>query len=119
MAWPENLKLNKQLLRAVTETGFTGPKDIQQKMLARIAGGQDIIAIGPEGCGKTTTYVLAVLNRFKYNNEGVPLVLVLVPDKERVLAVIDQFELLNKAREMAIVGLYAAPGVETQMNALA
>ncbi|HEY0244667.1 MAG TPA: DEAD/DEAH box helicase [Mucilaginibacter sp.] len=119
MAWSEKLKLNKQLVRSITEAGYTAPKEIQLKTLPRIIGGQDIIAIGPEGCGKTTTYVLSVLNRLKYNSEGVPLVLILVPDKDKVLEVIERFELLNKNREIAIVGLYAAPGIEAQMNALA
>ena len=119
MAWSDKLKLNKQLVKTITEAGYASPKEIQLKTLPRIVGGQDVIAVGPEGCGKTTTYVLAVLNRLKHNNEGVPLVLILVPDKERVLAIIDQFEQLSKNKAVAIVGLYAAPGTETQMNALA
>ena len=119
MAWSEKIKLNKQLVRSATEAGYLSPTEIQLRTLSRIIGGQDVIAIGPEGSGKTTTYVLAVLNRLKYNNEGVPLVLILVPDKEKVLEVISQFEALNKNPSTLIVGLYAAPGIETQMNALA
>jgi superfamily II DNA/RNA helicase len=119
MAWSEKLKLNKQLVRTITEAGLAGPKEIQQKTLARIYGGQDVIAVAPEGSGKTTTYMLAVLNRIKYNADGVPLVLILVPTKEDVLEVMSRFELLSKNKSILIVGLYAAPGIETQMNALA
>jgi superfamily II DNA/RNA helicase len=119
MAWSEKLKLNKRLIQSLTEAGFTTPKDIQLKTLSRINGGQDVIAVGPEGSGKTSTYILAVLNRFRYSADGVPKVLILVPDKESVIRVIDQFELLNKNKSILIVGLYAAIGTETQMNALA
>jgi len=119
MAWSEKLKLNKQLLRSVADAGYVSPKDVQLKTLSRIMGGQDVIAVGPEGCGKTTTYILAILNRLKRNIEGVPLVLVLVPDKDKVLEVIAQFEKLNKNQSLLIVGLYATPGTESQMNALA
>lgn len=119
MAWSEKLKLNKQLIRTITEAGYTSPKDIQQKTLARIYGGQDLIAVGPKGSGKTTTYILAVLNRLKYNNEGVPLVLILVPTKEDVLEIEAKFAELGKNKPALVVGLYAAPGTETQMNALA
>ncbi|RYZ99931.1 MAG: DEAD/DEAH box helicase [Sphingobacteriaceae bacterium] len=119
MAWSDKLKLSKGLVIALNEAGYSSPKDMQLKTLSRIIGGQDVIAVGPEGCGKTTTYVLAVLNRFKHNPEGVPHVLVLVPDKDSVLAVIERFDQLNKNRSISIVGLYAAPGTEAQMNALA
>ncbi|MDB5123473.1 MAG: helicase [Mucilaginibacter sp.] len=119
MAWPEKLKLNKQLIRSITEAGYLNPKEIQLKTLPRIIGGQDVIAVGPEGSGKTATYILAVLNRLKHTNEGVPLVLILVPDKGHVLDVISRFESLNKNKAVSIVGLYASPGTEAQMNALA
>jgi len=119
MVWSEKLKLNKQLVRSLTEAGFTTPKEIQLKTLTRIVGGQDIIAIGPEGSGKTTTYVLGVLNRFNYAPEGVPRVLVLVPDKDQVFAVMEQFDRLNKNKSIRIVGLYVATGIEAQMDDLA
>lgn len=119
MVWFEKLKLNKQLVRSVTEAGFTNPKELQLKTLTRIVGGQDIVAIGPEGSGKTTAYVLGVLNRFNYAPEGVPRVLILVPEKEQVMAVLEQFERLNKNKSISIVGLYVTPGIEAQMDALA
>jgi superfamily II DNA/RNA helicase len=119
MAWSEKLKLNKQLLRTVAEAGYLSPKEVQEKTLARIYGGQNVLVAGPEGCGKTTTYILAVLNRIKYNSDGVPLVLILVPTKEAVLEVISRFEALSKNKKLLIVGLYAATGTEVQMDALA
>jgi len=119
MAWSEKLKLNKQLVRTITEAGYTSPKEVQQKTLARIYGGQDVIIAGPEGCGKTTTYILAVLNKIRYNAEGVPLVLILVPTKDEVLAVISGLEHFSKNKNIGIVGLYAATGTEAQMDALA
>ncbi|MDB5031415.1 DEAD/DEAH box helicase [Mucilaginibacter sp.] len=119
MAGFDKLKLNKQLVRSVNEVGYTAPKEVQQKTLTRIMGGQDIITIAPEGFGKTTAYILGALNRFNYAPEGVPKVLILVPDKEQVLAVIEQFELLNKNKSISIVGLYVTAGTEAQMDALA
>ncbi|MEJ6980180.1 DEAD/DEAH box helicase [Pedobacter sp. P351] len=117
--WLEKLKLNKSLVRSITDAGFITPKEVQVKTMTRIIGGQDIIAIGPEGCGKTSTYILGVLTKLKNGFEDAPRALILVPDKERVLSVIEQFELLNKNKTIRIVGLYAAPGIESQMNDLA
>lgn len=119
MAWPDKLKLNKRLIASLTEAGHLVPTEVQSRSLSRINGGQDLVVVAPDGSGKTTTYVLAVLNRFRYAFEGVPRVLILVPDKEKVLEVTEQFERLSQNKSILIVGLYAAPGIETQMNALA
>jgi ATP-dependent RNA helicase RhlE len=112
------LKLNKQLVTAMTEAGFSTSKEMQTKTLSRIIGGQDIIAVGPEGCGKTTTVVLGVLMRLKYAQDP-PRALILVPDKERVLAIIQQFELLGKYTDIRTLGLYPGVGMEGQREALA
>jgi ATP-dependent RNA helicase RhlE len=117
--WLEKLKLNKSLVRSITDAGFISPKEIQLKTMTRIIGGQDLIAIGPQGCGKTSTYILGVLTKLKQGFEDAPRALILVPDKESVLTVIEQFELLNKNKTIRIVGLYAAPAMESQLNALA
>jgi superfamily II DNA/RNA helicase len=119
MTWSNKIKLNKQLQRSVAEAGYTAPTEIQQRIMSRIIGGQDVIAIGREGSGKTTAYVLAVLNRFSYSPDGVPQVLVLVPNQEAVEAVIERFDSLNKNKSISIVGLYATPGMQDQMDALA
>ena len=115
----EKLKLSKPLVRAMTDAGYLGPKDIQLKTMSRILGAQDVIAIAPQGSGKTSTYVLGSLMRLKYGFEEAPRALVLVPDKEHVLAVIERYELLNKNQTIRIVGLYSEGGMESQMNALA
>ena len=119
VVWLEKLKLNKSLVRSITDAGFITPKEIQSKTMTRIIGGQDIIGIGPEGCGKTSTYILGVLNKLKQGFEDAPRALILVPDKEKVFDVIEQFERLNKNKTIRIVGLYAAPAMESQLNDLA
>ena len=115
----DKLKLSKPLIRSMTDAGFLAPKEIQEKMMSRILGGQDVIGVGPEGSGKTTAYVLGVLMRLKYGFEEAPRALILVPDKERMIEVIERFALINRNQTIRIVGLYSEGGMEAQMNALA
>lgn len=102
----------------MTEAGFLGPKEIQLKTMSRILGGQDIIAIGPEGSGKTTNYVLGVLMRLKYGFEEAPRAIILVPDKDRITEVFERFELLNRNNTLRIVPLYPDGNMEAQINAV-
>lgn len=102
----------------MTDAGYLTPKEIQAKTMSRILGGQDVIAVGPEGSGKTTTYILGVLMRLKYTKDEAPKVLILVADAERAIAVIDQFVSLSKNRDLNIVGLYGTGGLEAEINEL-
>jgi ATP-dependent RNA helicase RhlE len=117
--WAEKFKLKKQLIKSVTDAGFNTPKEIQLKTLNRIIGGQDVIAVGPEGCGKTTTYVLSTINRFNHDAEGVPRVLILAPDQEKIFGIVAQFEQLNRNKSLTIVSLHAGTTTEQQMDELA
>ena len=115
----DKLKLSKGLVTAMTDAGYLTPKEIQLKTMSRIIGGQDIIAVGPEGAGKTTTYVLAVLSKLKYTKDDAPKVLILVADQERGDAVIEQFISLSRNRDLNIMGLLGTGGLESDVNELA
>jgi len=117
--WLEKIKLSKQLVRSVTEAGYLVPKEIQLRAMSRIIGGQDIVAIGPEGCGKTTTYILGALMRLKQTPEIAPRVLILVPDREKVEAVAAQIDTLNKNKSLRIVTLVPGVSTEAQLDELA
>jgi superfamily II DNA/RNA helicase len=119
MVWAEKFKLNKQLIKSVNDAGFNNPKELQLKTLNRIIGGQDVIAIGPEGCGKTTVLVLATLNRFKHSADGVPKALILAPDQEKVFELLAQFDRLNRNQSIRIVSLHAGQTTEQNMDDLA
>ena len=112
----DKLKLSKPLVAAMTDAGFLTPKEIQAKTMSRILGGQDVIAVGPEGVGKTTTYVLATLMKLKYAFEEAPRALILVPDAEHVDHVLEQFKLLNRNKTFRILGIDSRGAVDTQMN---
>ncbi|MFM7854386.1 MAG: DEAD/DEAH box helicase, partial [Flammeovirgaceae bacterium] len=60
MQWQE-FKLNKQLLDAIAEAGFTSPTEVQEKCIPAIMGGAQIIGIAQTGTGKTAAYLLPIL----------------------------------------------------------
>jgi len=45
--------LNKQLLQALQEAGYTTPTPIQDKVISLILKGHNILGVAPTGTGKT------------------------------------------------------------------
>ncbi|GAL85033.1 ATP-dependent RNA helicase [Sporocytophaga myxococcoides] len=114
----EQLKLNKQLITAMQDAGFSKVREFQARSISRILGGQDLLGIGPEGCGKTTSLVLTTLMRLKYAQEEAPRALVLVPDKESGLALLENFQLLGKNTDLRYMGIFPGAGMEGQKEEL-
>jgi ATP-dependent RNA helicase RhlE len=114
----EVLKLNKQLNTAMADLGFTEPREVQEKTLSRIIGGQDLVIIGPEGCGKTTGMILGVLAKLKFAFEIAPRVLIMVPNRTNGEALEDQFRLLGKNLDIRVLGVYPGMGMEGQREIL-
>ncbi|MGN6647495.1 MAG: DEAD/DEAH box helicase [Cytophaga sp.] len=114
----EILKLNKQLNTAMADLGFNEPKEVQVKTLSRIIGGQDLVIIGPEGCGKTTAMVLGVLGKLKYAFEVAPRAVIMVPNKDKGLELEEQFRLLGKNLDIRVLGVYPGAGMEGQRELL-
>lgn len=112
----DKLKLSKPLISAMNHAGFLSAKEIQTKTMSRINGGQDVIAVAPDGSGKTTTYVLATLMRLKYGFEEAARALILVPTKDKLAEVIAQFELLNKNKTIRIIGIHNDDNIDTQVE---
>ncbi len=114
----ENLKLSRQLIAAMQEAGFEEGTEVQQKVLSRIHGGQNLVVTAPEDSGKTTAYVLGVLMKLSYSTDEAPKALVLVPDEERALEVIAQFRSLGRNKNLRVTGLYGKGGMEEEINEL-
>ncbi|WP_343560660.1 DEAD/DEAH box helicase [Sphingobacterium sp.] len=114
----EKLKLSKRLTATMTELGYLAPKEIQSRCISRILGGQDVIAIAPEGAGKTTTYVLSTLMKLKFTDDEAPKFLILAPNEERIDEIVEKFHQLSKNRDLRIIGLRAGGSMEEEIEEL-
>jgi ATP-dependent RNA helicase RhlE len=102
----------------MTELGYLAPKEIQSRCISRILGGQDVIAIAPEGAGKTTTYVLSTLMKLKFTDDEAPKFLILAPNEERIDEIVEKFYQLSKNRDLRIIGLRAGGSMEEEIEEL-
>lgn len=109
-------KLNKQLLEAVAEAGYTTPTPIQQKAIPLALAGHDVLGIAQTGTGKTAAYILPVLMKVKYAQGKHPRALILAPTRELVMQIEEVARQLGKNTDLRIVSLYGGLGPKTQIE---
>lgn len=114
----DSLKLNKQIINAMNEAGYLETKPVQELCVNRFAGGQDWIVVGPEKCGKTSTYAVSIIMKLKYAFEAAPRALILVANREKVEETVDLFEQLAKNTDLRVLGLYPGSGMQEQRDDL-
>jgi len=62
--------LSEEIVRAVTERGYTTPTPIQQQAIPAVLAGGDLLAGAQTGTGKTAGFTLPILQRLSYRSEG-------------------------------------------------
>ncbi len=88
------LGLSNEIVRAVTERGYTTPTPIQAQAIPAVLSGGDLLAGAQTGTGKTAGFTLPILHRLTQSAVPVPTTgrapiraLVLVPTRELALQV--------------------------------
>ncbi len=88
----EKLRLDSRLLKAVEDSGFHQPTDIQRRAIPLALAGKDLMASAQTGTGKTAAFVLPTLQRLlkPATKRGVgPRALVITPTRELALQISD------------------------------
>lgn len=114
----EEFNLNRQLLNAVADAGFSKPTEIQQKSIPLILGGQEVIGIAQTGTGKTAAYMLPILMMAKYAQSTEPRVLILAPTKELTIQIAKHATALATYTDLRILPIYGGVGSKAQIEAI-
>ena len=124
-----SFKLSKVLLSAIKKTGYTRPTRIQAKAIPLILAGGDVLASAETGSGKTTAFVLPVLQKIieQKKEDGWMSAkgrhvraLILVPTRELVVQVREEVNILSQDVEPAIrcLSVYGGVKMDAQMRAM-
>lgn len=112
----ENFKLNKQILEAVKDAGYTKPTPIQEQAIPLALAGHDVLGIAQTGTGKTAAYVLPLLMKVKYAQGQHPRALILAPTRELVMQIAEAVVEFGKYTDLRFVSLYGGIGPKTQIE---
>ncbi len=111
----EDFKLNRQLLNAVADAGYSIPTAIQQKAITPILSGQDIMGIAQTGTGKTAAFVLPLLMKLKYAQGEHARSLIIAPTRELAMQIEEHIRMLAKYTDLRTVVIYGGLGPKTQI----
>jgi ATP-dependent RNA helicase RhlE len=110
----DELNLNKALLNALKDLGYTQPTTIQEKGFSSMMSGRDVVGIAQTGTGKTVAYLLPVLNQWKFSNDKHPQILIMVPTRELVVQVVEEVKKLTTYMNVEVGGVYGGTSMTTQ-----
>lgn len=110
----QELNINKPLLNAIADMGFSQPTPIQEKAFPIIMSGRDVVGIAQTGTGKTLAYLLPLLRQLPYSEQRQPRILIMVPTRELVLQVVEEARKLAAYMSVRIDGVYGGTNINTQ-----
>ncbi|WED20713.1 DEAD/DEAH box helicase [Vibrio sp. JC009] len=117
----EFLNLHPSLLKAIADTGYNKPTDIQSKAIPQILEGRDLIAAAQTGTGKTASFVLPILHKLldgKTEKKKRFRALIVVPTRELAIQIEQKIALYAKHTELACMAVYGGMDEKVQKQAL-
>ena len=119
----DTLGLRADILRAVSELGYSQPTPIQQQAIPAVLKGGDLLAGAQTGTGKTAGFTLPILQRLMDNprtTTGKPVirVLVLTPTRELAAQVEESITLYGKYLPLKSMVMFGGVGINPQIDKL-
>ncbi|UIJ45018.1 DEAD/DEAH box helicase [Sphingomonas cannabina] len=115
-----DLGLSDELLRAVTESGYTEPTPIQASAIPSVLMMRDLIGIAQTGTGKTASFVLPMIDILAQGRSRarMPRSLILEPTRELAAQVAENFEKYGKYHKLSMALLIGGVSMGDQVKAL-
>ncbi|MBV8089953.1 MAG: DEAD/DEAH box helicase [Alphaproteobacteria bacterium] len=92
------LRLSPEVLRAVSDAGYTLPTPIQEQAIPHVRRGRDVLGCAQTGTGKTASFVLPMVDKLAAGRARarMPRSLILEPTRELATQVAASFELYGR-----------------------
>ncbi len=112
--------LKPEILRAVSDVGYTEPTPIQERAIPVILQGRDVLGIAQTGTGKTAGFTLPMIDALANGRARarMPRSLILEPTRELAAQVAENFELYGKYERLNYALLIGGERFEEQSRKL-
>jgi len=115
-----DLGLSDELLKAVTEAGYSEPTPIQRQAIPSVLMMRDLIGIAQTGTGKTASFVLPMIDVLAEGRSRarMPRSLILEPTRELAAQVAENFEKYGTYHKLSMALLIGGVQMGDQVKAL-
>lgn len=113
----EDLKLHKDILKAINGLGYKTPSEVQAKVIPLALEGKDIIAKAQTGSGKTASFAIPVIENMDVELNGVQA-LILTPTRELAVQVKEDFSNLGLFKRLKTIAIYGKQPMSVQKTQL-
>ncbi len=121
----DQFELSPEILRAVTEQGYTTPTPIQDQAIPLVLQGRDMMGRAQTGTGKTAAFALPMLQRLRSlaNTSFSPArhpvrALILTPTRELAVQVYDSFKTYGRHVPLRYLVVYGGVNIDPQTKEL-
>ncbi|MDP5081420.1 MAG: DEAD/DEAH box helicase, partial [Winogradskyella sp.] len=115
----QELGLNEDLLRAITDLGFTEPSEVQEKAIPiLLEEDKDLVALAQTGTGKTAAFGFPMLQKIDVDSRTTQG-LILSPTRELCLQITNELKLYGKyCNGLNVVAIYGGASITDQARAV-
>lgn len=119
-------KIIPALISGIIEAGFDSEenetfielKEIQELSIPKIKSGADLFVTAPEGSGKTTAIVMAVIQQLKEAFEEAPRAIIVVENKDKAFEVEELFNRLAKHTNLRAFPVFEQGQIQYQKDTI-
>ncbi|MEQ8228669.1 MAG: DEAD/DEAH box helicase [Rhodospirillales bacterium] len=115
-----DLGLSEELLKAISDAGYTDPTPIQAQAIPQVLMGRDILGCAQTGTGKTASFTLPMIDILASGRAKarMPRSLILEPTRELAAQVADNFETYGKYNKLNHALLIGGENMSEQLKVL-
>lgn len=116
----KNLNLIIPIVRAVTESGYSRPTEIQRKAIPHVLEGKDVIGCAQTGTGKTAAFAMPILQLMKKKSQEHKDIrtLIVTPTRELAIQIEENFKLYSKYLPLSQLSIFGGVSQGNQISAL-